>query len=58
MARTSATPLGVSKGLPRLVPSTVPPRGSEPRIDSIVNGIVRRSSTPSQASRNPMSSSP
>ena len=38
MAATSSTPVGVSNGLPRFVPSTVPPRGSVPRIDSIVEG--------------------
>ncbi len=39
---TSAAPPSVSNGLPRLVPSTVPPRGSVPRIDSMVSGIVLR----------------
>ena len=58
VAATSSTPVGVSKGLPRFVPSTVPPRGSVPRIVSTVSGIVRRSRTPSHASRKPISSSP
>ena len=52
--RTSSTPARWSNGLPRLVPSTVPPRGSVPRIVSTVSGIVRRSRTPSQASRKPI----
>ena len=58
MAATSSTPDSVSNGLPRLVPSTVPPRGSVPRIVSTVSGIVLRARTPSQASRKPMISSP
>ena len=58
VAATSSTPVGVSNGLPRFVPSTVPPRGSVPRIVSTVSGIVRRSRTPSHASRKPISSSP
>ena len=33
-------------------------RGSMPRIVSTVSGMVRRSQTPSQASRNPTTSSP
>lgn len=56
--RTRSTPSALSNGLPRFVPSTVPPRGRVPRIVSTVSGRVRRSISPSHASAKPMISSP
>ena len=55
---TISTPCAWSNGLPRRVPSTVPPLGRLPRIVSTVSGRVRRSITPSHASRKPTTSSP
>ena len=56
--RTRSTPSELSRGLPRVAPSTVPPLGRVPRIDSTVIGSVRRLITPSHASTKPMISSP
>jgi hypothetical protein len=58
VAFTRARPSGRSNGLPRLVPSSVPPRGSMPRNDRMSSGIVVRAITPSQASTKPRISSP
>ena len=46
---TFSRPSGSSYGLPRRVPSTVPPFGRSPRVVSIVSSSYRWSVTPSQA---------
>src|SRR3954447_1039472 len=58
VASACSGPPSTAKGLVRDVPSTVPPRGSSPRVAATSRAIVSPSITPRQPSLNPMTSSP